>query len=281
MYLVRYGAVGAERPAVLANPDSCQAFDISGLTDDIDATFFTSNGLSRVRQALATGGLSEITLDGQRIGAPIGRPGSIYAIGLNYKDHAEEAGVEFPGEPLFFMKSPNTIVGPTDNIIMPRGATKLDWEAELGIVVGNRSSYLPDESAAADAIAGYVAVNDVTERSWQLERGGQWGKGKSFPTANPTGPWLVTSDDLEVASLGVRLDVNGKKAQRGNTAEMVFQPTYLVWYLSQFLVLEPGDLIITGTPAGVGWATNTFLAIGDVVELEIDGLGRHKNVVEG
>jgi 2,4-didehydro-3-deoxy-L-rhamnonate hydrolase len=282
MHIVRYGAVGAERPAVLAHPDSSQAFDISGLTDDIDATFFASNGLSRVRQALAAGNLPQIDLDGQRIGAPIARPGSIYAVGLNYKDHAAEAGMEIPEEPLFFNKAPNTIVGPTDDIIMPRGATKLDWEAELGIVVEHRSAYLPDEAAAAaEVIAGYVAVNDVTERSWQLERGGQWVKGKSFPTSNPTGPWLVTPDDIQPGSLGVRLDVNGTNAQRGNTANMVFGPTYLIWYLTQFLTLEPGDLIITGTPAGVGWATNTFLSIGDVLELEVDGLGRHRNVVVG
>ena len=281
MHIVRYGEVGAERPAVLAHPDSSQAFDISWLTDDIDAAFFATNGLSRVRRALAGGNLPQIDLGRQRIGAPIARPGSIYAVGLNYKDHAEEAGMEIPEEPLFFNKAPNTIVGPTDDIIMPHGAAKLDWEAELGIVVESRSSNLPDQSAAAGAIAGYVAVNDVTERSWQLERGGQWVKGKSFATSNPTGPWLVTPDDIQPGSLGVRLDVNGKNAQQGNTADMVFPPTYLIWYLSQFLTLEPGDLIITGTPAGVGWGSNTFLKIGDVIDLEIDGLGRHRNVIVG
>jgi 2,4-diketo-3-deoxy-L-fuconate hydrolase len=277
MYIVRYGEVGAERPAVLVHPDSSQAFDISGLADDIDVAFFDGQGLSRVREALAAGDLPEVNLDGQRIGSPIARPGSIWAIGLNYEDHAAEAGMEVPDEPLFFNKAPNTIVGPTDDIIVPRGATKLDWEAELGIVVQTRSSYLTDEGAAADVIAGYVAVNDVTERSWQLERGGQWVKGKSFPTSNPTGPWLVTPDAIDPAALGIRLDVNGRNAQLGNTADMVFGPTYLVWYLSQFLILEPGDLIITGTPAGVGYTTSTFLSVGDVMELEIDGLGRHKN----
>jgi len=281
MYIVRHGTVGAERPAVLTSPNSSQAFDISGLADDIDAAFFDAGGVSRVREALAAGKLPQINLDGQRIGAPIARPSAIYAIGLNYRDHAAEAGMQIPAEPLFFTKAPNTIVGPTDNIVMPRGATKLDWEAELGIVVGSRSTYLPDESAAAAAIAGYVAVNDVTERSWQLERGGQWVKGKSFPTANPAGPWLVTPDELNPAALNIRLDVNGKSAQRGNTEAMVFKPIYLVWYLSQFLTLEPGDLIITGTPAGVGYSTGTFLSPDDVVELEIDGLGRHRNVVVG
>jgi 2,4-didehydro-3-deoxy-L-rhamnonate hydrolase len=281
MHIVRYGEVGAERPAVLAHPDGSQAFDISGLADDIDAAFFATNGLSRVRRALAAGNLPQIDLGDQRIGAPIARPGSIYAVGLNYKDHAAEAGMEIPAEPLFFNKAPNTVVGPTDDIIMPRGAAKLDWEAEVGIVIESRSSYLPDEAAAAEVIAGYVAVNDVTERSWQLDRAGQWVKGKSFPTSNPTGPWLITPDDIQPGCPGIRLDVNGKNAQHGNTADMVFPPTYLIWYLSQFLALEPGDLVITGTPTGVGWGSDTFLSVGDVIDLEIDGLGRHRNVIVG
>lgn len=280
MRLLRYGPVNSERPAVLADPGQLDvAFDISSLTDDIDGAFLAGGGRDQVAAAVAERSLPQVDLRGQRVGAPIARPGSIYAIGLNYKDHAAEAGLALPVEPMVFTKTPNSIVGPNDPIIAPPGSHKLDWEVELGIVIGQPALYLSDTAAAEGAIAGYVAVNDVSERDWQLNRGGTWMKGKSFPTSNPAGPWLVTPDEVNVGALSLSLSVNGQRKQSGSTADMVFDPTYLVWYLSQFLALEPGDLIDTGTPAGVGAASNTFLTVGDTIDLEITGLGAHRNSV--
>jgi 2-keto-4-pentenoate hydratase/2-oxohepta-3-ene-1,7-dioic acid hydratase (catechol pathway) len=190
--------------------------------------------------------------------------------------------MDLPSEPIVFSKATNTLIGPTDPVLMPPGATKLDWEVELGVVVGRRAQYLASPAEAAAHIGGYVAVNDVSERTWQLERGGQWLKGKSFAGANPAGPYLVTPDEIPaVDALGLTLRVNGEVMQNGSTADIVFGPAHLVWYLSQFLVLEPGDLIDTGTPAGVGMGQNPprYLAGGDVVELEIPGLGAHRSPV--
>jgi len=219
---------------------------------------------------------------GERIGAPIARPHQILCIGLNYSDHAAESGQDVPAEPILFTKSPNTLVGPNDDVRMPRGSTKLDWEVELGIVIGRRTSYLESEQEAAGAIAGYVVANDVSERAFQLERSGQWSKGKSAETFNPAGPWLVTPDEVpDVLSLGMWLDVNGQRRQTGSTSTMIFSPTFLVHHLSQFMVLEPGDLINTGTPPGVGMGMKppVWLQVGDVVELGIDGLGTQRQTV--
>jgi 2-keto-4-pentenoate hydratase/2-oxohepta-3-ene-1,7-dioic acid hydratase in catechol pathway len=219
---------------------------------------------------------------GERIGAPVARPHQIVCIGLNYRDHAAETGQAVPDEPIVFNKSPNTLVGPNDAVRIPRGSTKPDWEVELGVVIGARSSYLPDEAAAAAAIAGYVLVNDVSERAFQMERGGQWVKGKSAETFNPCGPYLVTPDEVaDVLDLRMWLDVNGVRRQDGSTATMLFSPTYIVWYLSQFMVLEPGDLIDTGTPPGVGmgFTPPIWLRPGDVMELGIDGLGTQRQEV--
>ena len=253
------------------------------VTGDIDGALL-SDGLEALRvivaERVADGVVQRFA--GERIGAPIARPHQILCIGLNYRDHAAEAGQPVPDEPILFTKSPNTLIGPNDPVRQPRGSTKLDWEVELGIVIGQRASYLDDTDAARQAIAGYVVCNDVSERSFQLERGGQWVKGKSAETFNPAGPWLVTADEIEdVLQLDMWLDVNGVRRQTGSTATMVFDPYELVRYLSQFLVLEPGDLINTGTPPGVGMGQQppVFLQPGDVMELGIDGLGTQRQVV--
>ncbi|MHB8187873.1 MAG: fumarylacetoacetate hydrolase family protein [Dermatophilaceae bacterium] len=286
MRLLRVGPAGQETPAVLVAGREDLAYDLSSLTTDIDGAFLSSGFRQRVEAAVAGGDLPTIRVSGQRIGAPMARPHAIYAIGLNYVAHAEEArtqtAVDLPIEPLVFTKAPNSLCGPQDDIVLPPNSTRGDWEVELGVVIATPCWQLPDTTAAAAAIAGYVAVNDVSERDWQLERSGQWMKGKSFPTANPAGPWLVTPDAIDdPANLTLHLSVNGEVRQNGNTADMVFDPAYLVWYLSQFVRLEPGDLIDTGTPDGVGlgMAQPTYLREGDLIDLAISGLGAHHNTV--
>jgi 2,4-didehydro-3-deoxy-L-rhamnonate hydrolase len=278
---MRIGLVGVEKPVVRI--DDATYVDVSEVTGDIDGALL-SDGLEALRvivaERVADGVVQRFA--GERIGAPIARPHQILCIGLNYRDHAAEAGQPVPDEPILFTKSPNTLIGPNDPVRQPRGSTKLDWEVELGIVIGQRASYLDDTDAARQAIAGYVVCNDVSERSFQLERGGQWVKGKSAETFNPAGPWLVTADEIEdVLQLDMWLDVNGVRRQTGSTATMIFDPYELVRYLSQFLVLEPGDLINTGTPPGVGMGQQppVFLQPGDVMELGIDGLGTQRQVV--
>src|SRR6187402_2454948 len=212
----------------------------------------------------------------QRIGAPIARPHQILCIGLNYSDHAAETGQKVPDEPILFTKSPNTLIGPNDDVLIPRGSEKTDWEVELGVVIGSHASYLADETEAAAAIAGYVLVNDVSEREWQTERGGQWSKGKSAPTFNPAGPWLATPDEIgDVLALDMQLDIDGTRRQTGSTSTMIFSPAFIVHYLSQFLALEPGDLINTGTPPGVGMGMSpqVYLAGGETMTLGITRLG--------
>jgi 2-keto-4-pentenoate hydratase/2-oxohepta-3-ene-1,7-dioic acid hydratase in catechol pathway len=227
-------------------------------------------------------GLEPLPNGGERIGAPIARPHQILCIGLNYSDHAAETGQAVPTEPILFTKSPNTLVGPNDDVRLPRGYSKADWEVELGIVIGRRTSYLDSVDQAAAAIAGYTVVNDVSERAFQMERGGQWSKGKSAETFNPCGPWLVTPDEVpDVRALGLWLDVNGVRRQTGSTATMIFGPFEIVHHLSQFMVLEPGDLINTGTPPGVGMGLKppVWLQPGDVMELGVNGLGRQRQLV--
>jgi 2,4-diketo-3-deoxy-L-fuconate hydrolase len=282
MKLLRLGEPGAERPGVRIGEDSY--IDVSDVVHDFDEEFFGSDGIARLGELVAARADRAQPLDGVRIGAPIARPHQILCIGLNYRDHAAETGQEVPSEPILFTKSPNTLVGPYDDVRIPRGATKTDWEVELGIVIGRRSSYLGGPDDARDAIAGYVLVNDVSERSFQLERSGQWAKGKSAETFNPAGPWLATADEIDdVTNLSMWLDVNGVRRQEGSTSTMVFDPCFLVHYLSQFLVLEPGDLINTGTPPGVGMGFDppVWLQPGDVMELGIDGLGRQHLTVVG
>ena len=283
MRLVRLGPVGSETPGVLVDDDTF--VDLSDVVGDFDENFFGSGALATLGDVVAervAAGRTE-PVGERRFGAPFARPHQILCIGLNYSDHAAETGQAVPAEPILFTKSPNTLIGPNDDVQIPRGSQKTDWEVELGIVIGRRSSYLADEAEAAASIAGYVLVNDVSERAFQMERSGQWSKGKSAETFNPTGPWLVTPDEIDdVLSLGMWLDVNGVSRQRGSTATMVFDPYFIVHYLSQFMVLEPGDLIDTGTPPGVGMGHDpqVWLAPGDVIELGIDGLGtQHTNVI--
>jgi 2,4-diketo-3-deoxy-L-fuconate hydrolase len=279
VHLMRIGAVGAEKPVVRLDDD--RYVDVSDVVGDFDEAFFGSGGLSTlgalVDERAAAGTVS--TFAGERIGAPIARPHQILCIGLNYRDHAAETGQAVPDEPILFTKSPNTLVGPNDEVRIPRGSTKPDWEVELGIVIGKRTSYLDSVDEARDAIAGFTVVNDVSERAFQIERGGQWSKGKSSETFNPAGPWLVTPDEIDdVLALGMWLDVNGQRRQTGSTSTMVFDPYFIVHYLSQFLVLEPGDLINTGTPPGVGmgFTPPVWLQAGDVMELGIEGLGSQR-----
>jgi 2-keto-4-pentenoate hydratase/2-oxohepta-3-ene-1,7-dioic acid hydratase in catechol pathway len=281
---MRIGARGAEKPVVRV--DDTTYVDVSDLVTDFDEAFFGGGGPAAlagpVAERVAAG--ETATFAGERIGAPIARPHQILCIGLNYRDHAAETGQPVPDEPILFTKSPNTLIGPDDDVRIPRGSTKTDWEVELGIVIGSRVSYLDSPAGAAAAIAGYVLVNDVSERAFQNERGGQWSKGKSAETFNPAGPWLATPDEIpDVNELDMWLDVNGERRQTGNTRTMIFDPHFLVHYLSQFLVLEPGDLINTGTPPGVGMGQKppVFLKPGDVMELGIDRLGSGRQNVLG
>ncbi|MFB2596617.1 fumarylacetoacetate hydrolase family protein [Herbiconiux sp. P17] len=282
MKLMRLGEPGAELPVVRVDEEL--VVDVSDITGDFDERFFGSGGIERIRPIIAeraaTGQVQEI--GDRRIGAPIARPHQILCIGLNYRDHAAETGAAVPDEPILFTKSPNTLIGPDDDVRIPRDSSKTDWEVELGIVIGRRSSYLADDAAARDAIAGFVLCNDVSEREFQLERGGQWSKGKSAETFNPCGPWLATPDEIDdVLGLDLWLDVNGERRQTGSSATMIFDPSFLVRYLSRFLVLEPGDLINTGTPPGVGMGMTpqTWLQPGDVMTLGITGLGRQRQTV--
>ncbi|WP_349903724.1 fumarylacetoacetate hydrolase family protein [Parafrigoribacterium humi] len=281
MYLMRIGVPGSERAVVRVGDDAY--VDVSDVVTDFDESFFAS-GIAAlepvVAERVAAG--RQQSFAGERIGSPIARPHQILCIGLNYSDHAAETGMPVPEEPILFTKSPNTLIGPNDDVRMPRGATKLDWEVELGIVIGARASYLADEAEAAAVIAGYTVVNDVSERAFQNERGGQWAKGKSAETFNPCGPWLATPAEIaDVLALDMWLDVNGERRQRGSTATMIFKPAYIVHYLSQFMVLEPGDLINTGTPPGVamGMKPQRWLNVGDEMTLGIEGLGEQRQRV--
>lgn len=280
MRLLRLGSVGDERPAVL-DADG-RLLDLSGLVPEIDAAFLAGDGLDRVRAAVDAGGLPEST-PGQRIGAPVARPGKIVCIGLNYSDHAAETGAPIPAEPVVFMKAPNTVIGPDDEVLVPRGSEKTDWEVELAVIIGRTARYLATEQEALACVAGYTIANDVSEREFQLERGGQWDKGKSCETFNPLGPWLVTRDEVDdPQQLALRLWVNGQLRQDSSTKNMIFGVAELVRYLSQFMVLEPGDVVNTGTPAGVALGApepKPYLRAGDVIEVEIDRLGRQRQVV--
>ncbi|MFI9327461.1 fumarylacetoacetate hydrolase family protein [Kitasatospora sp. NPDC052868] len=280
MKLLRVGPPGAERPIVLDQDGA--AYDLSGRARDIDGAFLAGLDPAELAREVAAGALPVTDIAGQRVGAPVARPGKVVGIGLNYRDHAKEAGAAIPDEPVIFLKPSYTVVGPYDEVLVPRGGDKTDYEAELAIVIGRTARYLESHRAAAEVIAGYTIANDVTERAFQFERGGQWDKGKSAETFTPLGPWLVTADEVaDPQRLPLRLWVNGELRQDGSTAQMVFPVLELVRYASQFMVLEPGDVIVTGTPAGVtlGHPGAAFLAPGDIVELEIDGLGRQRQVL--
>lgn len=275
MRLMRIGQPGSERPAVLVSED--EYVDVSDLVEDFNEQFFGSGGIEAIRPEVESRSAKGKTLKiaSQRIGAPFARPHQILCIGLNYRDHAEETGAQVPSEPILFTKSPNTLIGPNDTVLIPRNSKKTDWEVELGVVVGKRARYVPLEQAE-EHIAGYVLVNDVSEREFQIERQGQWSKGKSAETFNPAGPYLATRDEIaDPTNLKMTLAINGEVKQNSSTNQMVFTPAFLIHYLSQFMVLEPGDLINTGTPPGVGLGhkPELYLKPGDVMTLSIEGLG--------
>jgi 2-keto-4-pentenoate hydratase/2-oxohepta-3-ene-1,7-dioic acid hydratase in catechol pathway len=275
MKLVRVGERGQERPGVL-DPGGT-ARDVSGLAPDFGPAFFAAGGVASLAASLAGTDLTSLPVLEGRTGAPVARPGKVVCIGLNYSDHAAETGAAVPERPVVFMKDPATVVGPHDDVYIPRGSEKTDWEVELGVVIGSRARYLATPDDAPGVVAGYAVSHDVSERTFQLELSPQWDLGKSCETFNPLGPWLVTADEVpDPQALGLRLSVNGAKRQDGSTANMIFDVKYLLWYLSQYMVLEPGDVVNTGTPAGValGLPGHPYLRAGDVVALEIDGLGR-------
>lgn len=282
MKLLRIGEPGRERPAVLVDG---RARDVSAVVRDFDGAFFAEGGLAALRDAI-DGDLDTFPEagDGQRIGPPVARPGQVWCVGVNYRAHATESSLDVPDEPLIFGKAANTVVGPNDDVRIPPGSIKTDWEVELGVVIGRRARYLSDDEDPLDYVAGVTISNDISEREWQLEHAGQWIKGKSFETFNPLGPWLVTLDEAgELGGLTLELDLNGASQQRGTTADMVFGVAEIVRYLSRFTVLEPGDLINTGTPAGVGlgMVPQRYLRAGDVMDLRITGLGaQHQRLVQ-
>ncbi|HEU5109455.1 MAG TPA: fumarylacetoacetate hydrolase family protein [Micromonosporaceae bacterium] len=280
MRLLRVGPPGRELPAVL-DPDG-RLLDLSPVTAEIDGGWLATGGIDRARAALAAGELRPLD-PSPRLGPPVARPGKVVCIGLNYSDHAAETNAPTPAEPVVFLKAPNTVVGPNDEVLVPRASTRTDWEVELAVVIGRTARYLAAPAEALDYVAGYAVANDVSEREFQLERGGTWDKGKSCETFNPLGPWLVTADEVpDPQRLGLRLWVNGELKQDGSTSNMIFGVAEVVHYVSQFMVLEPGDVINTGTPAGVALGApepKPYLRAGDVLELEIDRLGRQRQVV--
>ncbi|PTH89221.1 2-hydroxyhepta-2,4-diene-1,7-dioate isomerase [Streptomyces sp. A244] len=279
MKLLRVGTAGAERPALLDAEGTLR--DLSGVVADVDGALLADDeALGRVRAAADAGDLPVLDGTGLRIGPPLARIGKIVCIGLNYHDHARETGAEPPAEPVVFMKAPDTVVGPNDTVLVPRRSLKTDWEVELAVVIGRTARYLGSTEEALAHVAGYAVAHDVSEREFQIERGGTWDKGKNCETFNPLGPWLVTADEVrDPQDLSLKLWVNGELKQDGTTAEQIFPVGEVVRYLSQFMTLHPGDVINTGTPAGVALGApepKPFLRAGDVVELEIEGLGRQR-----
>ncbi len=272
MKLARIGAPGAEIPVVVAGD---AVLDLSPVTRDVDAAFLRGGGPARAAAAVEAGDLRAVSVEGRRWGPPIARPGAVICIGMNYAAHARESGAEPPRWPVVFLKLPNTVVGPHDDVAIPRGSTKTDWEVELGVVLGARTSYLagPDESLAH--VAGFVTANDLSERAFQLEQsGGQWSKGKCCAGFTPLGPWLVTPEEFDHRDAALRSRVNGEPRQDSSTADMIFTVEQLVYELSQYMVLEPGDLVLTGTPQGVALSGRfPYLSAGDVCEIEVAGLG--------
>jgi 2,4-diketo-3-deoxy-L-fuconate hydrolase len=277
MKLVRYGKAGEEKPGILDRAGRLR--DLSGAVDDIAGPALGAAQLARLA-ALDPATLPPVVGE-PRLGACVGRVGNFIAVGLNYADHAAEGGDPIPAEPILFNKARSCVAGPNDDLVLPKGSRKTDWEVELAIVIGARLSYA-DEAAAASAIAGFCICHDVSEREFQLERGGTWTKGKGCPGFGPLGPWLVTPDEIaDVQKLAIWLEVNGERVQNGTTANMIFPARFLVSYISQFMILEPGDVITTGTPAGVGagFKPERYLKAGDRLRLGIDGLGEQRQAV--
>ena len=279
MKLIRFGDPGSEKPGIL--DDNGLRKDLSAQFEDWNRKFFQNDGLNKLTRYLDTGVELPVVSDQERWASCIDRPGKIICIGLNYSDHAAESGMDVPAEPIIFQKAANTISGPYDHIIIPRKGEKTDWEVELGVIIGKNASYLENIEDAEGYIAGYCLANDVSERAFQLERGGQWTKGKSCDSFSPVGPFMLTADQvMDVSNLALSLSVNGKIMQHGNTKFMIFNVPFIVHYLSQFMTLEAGDLILTGTPPGVGLGMKPpmYLQAGDIVELSIEGLGAQKQV---
>ncbi len=280
MRLMRLGPLGAERPAI--QREDGILFDLTAVTDDIDGAFLAADGVARAAEALSDGRLPQLSGEGVRIGAPIARPSAVICIGQNYAAHAAESGAAPPESPVVFLKHPNTVVGPYDDVHLPPQSERTDWEVELAVVIGRRARYLSSPAEALAHVAGYAIVNDVSERELQLDRsGGQWSKGKCCETFTPLGPWLAPAAEVpDPQRLWLRSAVNGTVAQDSTTADMIFGVAYLVWYLSQIMVLDAGDVINTGTPAGGALSGRfPYLRAGDVVELAVEGLGRQRQRV--
>lgn len=279
MKLIRFGEAGQEKPGVIINEDY---LDVSALVADYNEDFFAGDGIHQLKEAIQSANLVKIDKN-VRLGPPLTRPSKIICIGLNYKDHAAETNAAIPTEPIVFFKATSAIVGPNDDLEIPKNSKKTDWEVELAIVIGKKAKYV-SEADAYHHIAGYVLHNDYSEREFQLERNGQWVKGKSADTFAPIGPFIATPDEIkDVHHLRLWLTVNGKMLQDGNTSNLIFNVPYIISYLSQFMTLLPGDVITTGTPAGVGLGQKPepwYLKPGDVVELGIDGLGSSKQVIK-
>jgi len=273
MKLIRFGEIGDESPGIIIEDER---YDLSEYFYDWDRLFFQMGGLDELASFLKTSPKLKKVASRSRWSSCVARPGKVICIGLNYSDHATESGMPIPVEPIVFQKGSNTVVGPYDSILIPRGSQKTDWEVELGVVIGRDTRYLETMESAKNSIAGYCIVNDLSERAFQLERGGQWTKGKSCDNFTPIGPWLLTADEItDISGLSMSLSVNKVLMQHGQTKNMIFDVYQIIHYLSQFMTLEAGDLILTGTPAGVGLGKKppVYLKVGDEVELEITGLG--------
>ena len=280
MELLRLGAVGEERPYLRSTDGT--VYDLSSVTAGIDGAFLASDGIARARAALDAGSLPVASTEGLRVGAPIAKPAAVVCIGQNYAAHAAESGAEPPKEPIVFFKHPNTVVGPYDEVLVPRGSTRTDWEVELAVVIGKTARYLSSDEEALACIAGYTVANDVSERAFQLEvSGGQWSKGKCCETFNPLGPALIPADEVDdPQNLDLKSWVNGEPRQDSNTRDMIFSVATLVRDLSQYMTLDPGDIVNTGTPEGVALSGRfPYLSPGDTVECEIQGLGRQKQTL--
>ncbi|PJJ80086.1 fumarylacetoacetate hydrolase family protein [Mucilaginibacter auburnensis] len=280
MKLIRWGAAGKEKTGVILND---KRYDTSAFGEDYNEAFFDNDGLTRLAKFVSDneGSLTEIA-DGERWGSPLGRPSKLICIGLNYADHAKETGATPPAEPVIFMKATSAIIGPFDDVIIPRDAKKVDWEVELAVVIGKKASYV-EEAEALEYVAGYTLHNDISEREFQLERGGTWDKGKGCDTFAPIGPFMATADEIpDSGNLKLWLSVNGKMMQNGTTANFIFNVPFVIAYVSKFMTLLPGDVITTGTPAGVamGMTPQAYLQAGDVMELGIEGLGVSKQTVK-
>lgn len=278
MKLIRFGEPGKEKPGIIEND---RWYDVSSFIKNYDEDFFVNDGINKLKKIVAENILPEVD-SSQRLGCPVHRPSKVICIGLNYAKHAKETSAQVPKEPIIFFKATTSVSGPNDDIVIPKNSVKTDWEVELAVVIGKKASYVEEEEAM-DHVAGYCLHNDVSEREFQIERGGQWVKGKSCDTFAPLGPWLATKDEIEDENnLRLWLNVNEKKMQDSNTDDLIFKVPFLISYISQFMTLLPGDIISTGTPAGVGLGFNppVYLREGDVVELGIDGLGTQKQKVK-